>query len=154
MQMKIAGNAYRSTIVCIDSYQENILCGRLYNGLISDMVPFEGLMQLLLAMESILEKANYPQPFTAERSFRPVTKRLTAVSAEQLEQRGDLATFSLKVIFRQNASWQGTVAWLEESSEESFRSVLELAMLLNSALAVDTVTEETTMGQALSEQAK
>ena len=40
----------------------------------------------------------------------------------------------MKVIFRQNASWQGTVLWLEANREESFRSVLEFALLLNSAL--------------------
>ena len=40
----------------------------------------------------------------------------------------------MKVIFRQTASWQCTVLWLEANREESFRSVLEFALLLNSAL--------------------
>ena len=40
----------------------------------------------------------------------------------------------VRVIFRQNASWQGSVSWLEGRRDESFRSVLELLMLLNSAL--------------------
>lgn len=33
---------------------------------------------------------------------------------------------SLRVLFRQNTSWHGSVAWVEGKCEESFRSVLEL----------------------------
>ena len=40
----------------------------------------------------------------------------------------------VRILFRQNASWQGTVLWSEGSQEERFRSALELALLLDSAL--------------------
>ena len=49
-------------------------------------------------------------------------------------QQGRAATFALRVLFRQNASWQGSVSWMEGNREESFRSVLELLFLMNSAL--------------------
>ena len=48
--------------------------------------------------------------------------------------RGELATFAVRIIFRQNASWQGSVVWLEGEREESFRSALELVLLMDSAL--------------------
>ena len=48
---------------------------------------------------------------------------------------GEKATFFLKVLFRQNAGWQGSVTWLEGGQEQSFRSVLELLGLLDSALS-------------------
>jgi hypothetical protein len=68
------------------------------------------------------------------RSFRPVCPAEEAPSAGENEQRsGKLATFSMRVMFRQNASWQGSVTWLEEKREESFRSTLELLMLMHSA---------------------
>ena len=38
------------------------------------------------------------------------------------------------MIFRQNASWQGSVTWLDKGREESFRSVLELLLLMDSAI--------------------
>jgi len=41
----------------------------------------------------------------------------------------------VKVLFRQNASWQGSIAWLEGKREESFRSVLELLLLIDSAVS-------------------
>lgn len=49
-------------------------------------------------------------------------------------REGRCATFAVRVLFRQNASWQGSVSWLEGSREESFRSALELAFLMDSAL--------------------
>lgn len=58
------------------------------------------------------------------------------------KHEGKRATFALRVLFRQNASWQGSVTWLEGGQEESFRSVLELLMLMNSAL-----TEEENNGK-------
>jgi hypothetical protein len=45
---------------------------------------------------------------------------------------GDLATLRMRVMFRQNASWQGTLRWMEEGMEENFQSVLELLMLIDS----------------------
>lgn len=132
---RVLGNEYHSTVVCVDSYDDRVPKGRLYHLMIDGEVPFHGFIDFLLAMESILDQLNFPQPFNAERSFRRVDKTLPPIRSENLEQRGRLATFSLKVIFRQNASWQGTVTWLEEGREESFRSVLELGMLLNSALS-------------------
>jgi len=48
--------------------------------------------------------------------------------------RGEQETFDVKILFRQNASWQGSVVWLEQKQEQSFRSVLELILLFDSAL--------------------
>lgn len=52
-----------------------------------------------------------------------------------LGEQKPLATFQLSVLFRQNASWQGRLTWLERAEEARFRSVLELVGLLDSALA-------------------
>ena len=40
----------------------------------------------------------------------------------------------IRVLYRQNASWQGRVVWREESRSETFRSALELLFLMHSAL--------------------
>ncbi len=44
-------------------------------------------------------------------------------------------TFVIQVIDQQNATWQGTIQWTQEQKTESFRSVLELIKLIDSALA-------------------
>ncbi len=39
-------------------------------------------------------------------------------------------TFYLKVQYRNNTSWQGTLQWLDGRKSRRFRSVLELANLI------------------------
>ena len=55
--------------------------------------------------------------------------------------RGEIATFVVKVYWRQNSSWQGTITWCEKDTQQSFRSVLELIKLIDSA-GEDTETSE------------
>ena len=45
-----------------------------------------------------------------------------------------IATFIVKVIFRQGASWQGMLTWIEGEKEVSFRSALEMIKLMDGAL--------------------
>ena len=44
------------------------------------------------------------------------------------------ATFLIRIYFKQNANWQGTVQWLETNKTIPFRSSLELMFLLNEAV--------------------
>ena len=68
------------------------------------------------------------------RRFVPVVKPEKTHGELEQSASGKLATFYVRILFRQNASWQGSVAWLEGGSEQRFRSVLELLLLLDSAL--------------------
>ncbi len=43
-------------------------------------------------------------------------------------------SFLVRVNFRQNASWQGTVQWLDGEKTVTFRSSMELAMLILEAM--------------------
>lgn len=43
------------------------------------------------------------------------------------------ASFLIRIQYRQNASWQGTIQWLEEKKTKHFRSELEMIMLINEA---------------------
>ena len=132
MMQPMTGNQYRTTVVCVDSYDRRIPEGRLYNPALQDGAEFHGVMDFLLQVEKLLDGMNCPQSFTARRSFRPGETVATVTPAEA-GHSSKLATFNLRVLFRQNASWQGSVSWLEGKSEESFRSALELLFLLDSA---------------------
>ena len=46
--------------------------------------------------------------------------------------KGTIATLKTRVMFRQNAEWQGNARWLEEDLSEDFSSVIELMMLIDS----------------------
>ena len=91
-------------------------------------------MEFLTRMEDLLDQMQFPQSFAAVRSFQPAPRSAEESPPEPGVQEGKLGTFVVRVIFRQNASWQGSVSWLEGRRDESFRSVLELLMLLTSAL--------------------
>ena len=135
MQDRARGNEYRTTTVCVDSYELGVFAGRFYNPHLKDGESFQSLTQFLVKMEHTLDAMRFPQSFTTSRAFAPPPKPRTEMAPIPDPQEGLLATFAVRVIFRQNASWQGSVSWLEEGREESFRSVLELILLMNSALS-------------------
>ena len=136
MQARMTANEYHSIVVCVDGYDQRILRGRLYNPFLQGTVHFTGLMEFLLAVEHLLDEMNFPQPFAQVRSFRPQAKAREEIRRDNLEQRGERGTFVMKVIFRQNASWQGNLVWTDAKLESSFRSALELVGLLDEALTL------------------
>ena len=128
-------NSYRTTLVCIDEYDTKILKGRIYNPQRPQGVEFTGTIDFLLIMEKLFEEAKCPQSFVTLRTFRSHgAEQDPPVLPGNIAKEGKLATFSLRILFRQNSSWQGSLMWHEGRAEESFRSVLELLLLMDSAL--------------------
>lgn len=135
MNSRTYGNEYHTTVICVNSYKDSVMTGRMYNPSFEGGMRFSSTMQLLLNMEGMLDKMNFPQSFLETRSFGSSRGTWKDGEADGKNLRGETATFAVKIIFRQNASWQGTVTWLEENKEESFRSALELLLLMDSAMA-------------------
>lgn len=123
----------RRTTLYIDSYRDGVFQGWI-SGMGQNALPFYSLSQLLVLMEELLEENQAPQSYTSHRSFFSALPRNCGCESVGRRTRGNLATFELKILFRQHSSWQGTVFWQEEKQEKSFRSVLELILLLDSAL--------------------
>lgn len=134
MKIQPHSNWNKTSIICIDEYKNKIPVGRIYDEFFEGGIEFQGVMELLLHLDSMLEELNYPQSFAIRRVFRPAIGRLEQHHLSEGVKVGKVGTFSLKILFRQNASWQGAVTWHEGKSEEGFRSVLELLFLLDSAL--------------------
>lgn len=128
------GNQYRTTVVCIDSYENGVLSGRMYNPYLSIGDTFQSTMEFLKKTDSMLDRMKFPQSFSANRVFEPLAETKTVDPPAASPKDGLLGTFALRILFRQNASWQGSVTWIEGEREESFRSVLELLLLMDSAL--------------------
>ena len=123
--------------ISVDSYDDKVPVGRLWYGHFSHEKPFRGLMQLLLLTESAMRDMDFPESYMQPRRFSPardVPAEDSAAGVSEKSSPGRLATFRIKIMFRQNAGWQGTLAWVDGGQEEAFRSVLEMAMLLDSAL--------------------
>lgn len=127
---------YRLTTVCVDSYEDGQIVGRFYNPYLDEGIHFKSLTHFLIQTENLLDKMNLPQSFTTVRTFSslPKDKQHKSTSSAGKINKGTVITFAIRVIFRQHSSWQGSIVWLEEGKEESFRSVLELILLMDSAL--------------------
>jgi hypothetical protein len=123
----------KTSLICIDSYDNGVPCGRIYHNGTLENRSFKSMIQLLQQIELRLEEIDYPKSYTVNRTFAPPASAPTQPGDGA--GSGQIATFAVKVLFRQNASWQGSVTWLEGKREQSFRSVLELMLLLDSALA-------------------
>ena len=134
MDTQVYENMFGVTLVCIDSYDNKVLCGKIISPHYQECISFESTMDFLLNMETLLEKMNWPQSFSSKRSFKAPEEKQLAVSSKCVKE-GKMATFYLRILFRQNSSWQGSVLWHEKKRTESFRSVLELLTLMDSALA-------------------
>jgi hypothetical protein len=148
--MSIAGTKFfssnfRANTICVDSYEDKQLKGRLWQGALDEEKPFNNAMQLLILLETQFSKLNCPQSFTQMRSFNSSTSAHEPTwdntPPPHCSLSGERATFHLKVIFRQNASWQGTITWSEGKREEPFRSALELLLLIDSALSLPQSSE-------------
>ncbi len=101
---------------------------------------FESLIDLLALHERLFAHIGYPQATCEMRAFdniKHVTKQRalteTAVLPQEIPQEAG-PTFVINVLYRQNASWQGTIEWIERGIELYFRSVLELIRIMDSVI--------------------
>lgn len=123
----------QTMLMCVDSYENGVPRGKLYlPGQPGEC--FDSLSQLLLRAERMFERGGGVQSYTTPRIFA-LAKPLPEAPCDMGElTRGSAATFEMRILFRQNASWQGELLWLEKNARQSFRSVLEMITLMDSAL--------------------
>ena len=129
----------KTTIIRVYSYQNKNIQGVISNPFFKTDMVFENMMQLITIIEYISNSLLHPQKTMQLRQFSD-----NNVSAEPLSfnfettldfsDYNPLATFELEIIFRQNASWQGNIVYVEQNLSSAFRSVLELFTLLDSVL--------------------
>ncbi len=126
-------------IVRIVSYQDKCLKGVLSSPKLEQSAAFSSLVHLLMIMEGMMDRENFPQRGEEPRSFG--RKEPQQFAAGDQNGESPLATFQIRVLFRQNASWQGTLIWTDRGLDAQFRSVLELIRLIDSALSAPDCPE-------------
>jgi len=122
----------RTFLIYIDSYENGVPVGQFYHPYRDELCSFESLTQLLLGVEQNLDTGG-PQPI---RTFVPTDGAGDNHVQGRRPWAGKLSTFSIHMLFRRNATWQGVCTWLETGQTQQFRSALELIFLMNSALTV------------------
>lgn len=126
----------KTSYLKIYRYEGRRPVGTLENSYFSQPLCFGCLSELLILLDALMDAIQYPPRYMEDRRFAPeLGQQLIreAMRPPSWEEK-PIASFKLNVLFRQNASWQGTLVWLEEHAESQFRSALELIMLLDEAL--------------------
>ena len=126
----------KTSVIQVDSYDNSVLNGRIFNPSLGTQIPFHSTMDFIKQTEALLETLQFPQASTKGREFTPgpEPELKTGAKVTSAALKGQLATFSLRVMFRQNATWQGSLTWADNKQEQRFRSALELLRLIDSAL--------------------
>ncbi|MEA4824423.1 MAG: hypothetical protein VB111_09960 [Clostridiaceae bacterium] len=122
--MSFQPSGARLFAVKIDDYTNGEMKGRIDHIRLPGEKRFLSSFHLLSLIQELLDTGNCP-------GATPI-RSLPAL----YEAKGKTATFQLEILFTQSQSWQGKLSWIEEKREATFRSVLELLMILDEALAL------------------
>lgn len=136
------------SLICIDSRQGEELKGRVYCPYLRGAAPFECIWEMILVIERLLDAFAFPEPSFQFRSFKEQqgcqcgsnsNKEVERYMSDDIftENAGQKATFVVQVQFRQNASWQGTIQWLDQKKTLKFRSTLEMLKLMDEAVCAE-----------------
>lgn len=95
---------------------------------------------LIKSIESDLSSNRFPQNSIQYRTWglaadsKHDDEKVVNINAKArpLPEKYDL-TFIIKVLYRQNATWQGTIQWIEGRQTRQYRSVNELLKLMDEA---------------------
>lgn len=133
---------YNQVWVYMEGRREADLQGVLYHPGLDAAWRFEGLVKLMQRCEQIYNALDYPSPAYRLRNIRAKRetegKELGDLKEEAVEfdpQGQEKPTFIIRVQYRQNASWQGSVQWVERGMKRNFRSTLELIKLMDEAIS-------------------
>lgn len=144
---------YLSTIHVM-SYSERMLAGTIYNPYFG-VQTFGNTMELLCLMETQMDKLDCPHHYMRYYRFsQNVENRSMDFCWRPLLGRRSVATFQIRVAFRRNASWQGTISCPSKHMERNFRSVQELLILMDNVLSVQDVCPDSIHGKKKREKVK
>ena len=111
--LPIGANTFR---IFVDSGEGGEIRGKVSGGLLKSPMAFSSWSRMVLLLEEQLDVGSAELPAHPEVSSTP-------------------ADFELDILFRQNYSWQGRLRMPQAGKEATFRSVLELLILMETALA-------------------
>lgn len=128
--MKLLNNQ----IYMVVDHSEIGMCGQLLHSSFHEPVEFSGIEQLLKLMDYLMKQPGFPESTVKYRTFIDGEINMKEKPTEFVTEYKGKATFVISVLYCQNATWQGTVKWIEGEKEEKFRSLLELIKLMDSII--------------------
>lgn len=114
--------------------------GRVYSKYYHKLFQFNNELELIRGLNEMFDSIGFPQITCQPRSFfdKPIRQNIRKAEDtvdntldEVLEN--PKTTFIVNVQYRQNASWQGSITWVEQDKKRNFRSALEMMELMEQA---------------------
>lgn len=135
--------------IALLSYENGVIYGDLHSPVLKKSIQFQNLTELILMMDQIMQDFNIPPEDGKHRSFTSPNKSIhIRLDYQELKQdnfekylnrslmypKKSKDIFMVKVMYRQNNTWQGKITWLRTNRVRFFRSELELANLIYSVI--------------------
>ena len=145
-------NEMCSLTICVDSYDKKAMRGRICSSYYEEAIRFNGLVDLATTITAMLDRFEYPQNSIELRYMsEDAQKQNLQLFCERhlllgkpriVKEKGELNTFSVKILFRKHATWQGSISSIKEKKEINFRSFLEMILIMDSSLTDAKYTNE------------
>lgn len=137
-QSRFVPHDMKKSVIKVFEYNEMNISGIIVNPHYEKEMYFKSTTQLLKMLDQLQDEINFPDKSMQTRSFvnEAVKSPVEAPAEPDLQKnRKTIASFEISILFRQNASWQGSVVWMEKATSAEFRSVLELIFLIDSVMS-------------------
>lgn len=98
---------------------------------------FNDIVSLMRICEVMFNTAQFPQATHELRTFNQENQRKGWGALKEMETNDvpeSQTSFVVNVQYRQNATWQGTIRWIDQDQEKKFRSTLELIKLMDQVI--------------------
>ena len=136
------GSRARDFAVMITSCRNATLQGQVTHPSSQKSQGFRSLLELTALIHNRLEELGLAMPAMEMRSWPYLTPAPAQKGADQMNEKNDTkaeykvvgTSFLIRIIYRQHASWQGEIHWLDGEKMMYFRSFLEMIMLMQEAI--------------------
>lgn len=138
-------SSYSRICIYVDSITTCELSGRLFFYNSGKELQFHDVIEMIRLIDQAFNSAACPQSSVESRSFGKKAKTANETRDHLMEEpvanivvdkdRENKATFIIHVKYRQNATWQGEIKWVNKNKVQYFRSSLEMIKLMDTALA-------------------
>ena len=95
------------------------------------------IWKMLNALDNDLTANRYPQKTVQYRTWevkKHMKDSIVDTPTDFTAPAGAGPTFVIRVLFRQNATWQGSIQWIEGKQTRQFRSEYEMLHLMDEAM--------------------
>ena len=126
--------------VCLNANEYGEISGEMYHCYNKEALHFANIIELLCEADNFYDEISFPQASNNMRSFQEKEKKTVyqVIRPDRLVEQKDVAehrglkgTMLLNVRFRQNATWQGEVYWVEKGMVQTFENTLEFIRLID-----------------------